>query len=623
MRQLIKCIIAFAMITNFIANANAITFQGHNTPSQPLTDRQKIESLLQSFMQYIETKDQEKMYALFLEGPVTWIAVNKDATQKERLKLNPLAPNYQRSDYQTWFQSVMQNSPKQEHFKNIEIVEDGHVASVSFDYSFWVNGKKGNWGKELWHLIKVADDWKIVSVIFSKELEKIKPEPPEAIGGDFDQSQKVRAIAEDLLRVANLPGLSVAIRHKDQLVFAQGFGFADLEKRQPVTPQTQFRAASVSKAITATALAKMMQDGLIDIDAPIARYLPQFPQKEYPITARLLSGHIAGFPHYIMGDRTENRYYPTVQDALSVFAHHQQIAPSGTKYHYSSHGTVLLSAMMEAASGIPYLSYVQQSVLNPLGLKHTEAEMLRHKAMPNMSRIYAKSGNNNVLVENPRELSAFWASAGWVTTPSDMVNMTRAFSNGYLSADTMRTMFTSQALQSGEKIQVGIGWRLSYDIQGRPVYEHAGVTQGARSVISYFPNEDLAISVMTNLEWVSSIEETAHMLAQAFLNKKHNPSVADGHYPVQGEMQFGGQDTPFTGKLNINQGSGTIQVMQYEWPIHHLYSNVYALVTHQGVYYLQIDSDQQKSLNARAIRYSSQLKEAAINTKPFLRFSKN
>ncbi len=88
-------------------------------------------------------------------------------------------------------------------------------------------------------------------------------------------------------------------------------------------------------------------------------------------------------------------------------------------------------------------------------------------------------------------------------------------------------------------------------------------------------------------------------------------------------MQFGGQDTPFTGKLNINQGSGTIQVMQYEWPIHHLYSNVYALVTHQGVYYLQIDSDQQQSLNARAIRYSSQLKEAAINTKPFLRFSKN
>lgn len=623
MRLIIRCIIVFAIVTNFIANVNAIPIQGHNTPSQPLTDRQKIESLLQSFMQYIETKNQEKMYTLFLEGSVTWIAVNKEATQKERLKLNPLAANYQRSDYQTWFQSVMQNSPKQEHFKNIEIVEDGHVASVSFDYSFWVNQKKGNWGKELWHLIKVADDWKIVSVIFSKELEKIKPEPQDTIGGDFDQSQKVRAIADDLLRVANLPGLSVAIRHKDQLVFAQGFGFADLEKRLPVTPQTQFRAASVSKAITATALAKMMQDRVIDIDAPIAHYLPQFPHKEYPITARLLSGHIAGIPHYIMGDRTENRFYPSVQDALNVFSHHPQIAPSGTKYHYSSHGTVLLSAMMEAASGIPYLTYVQQSVLNPFGLKHTEAEMLRYKAMPNMSRIYAKSGNSNVLVENPRELSAFWASAGWVTTPSDMVNMTRAFSNGYLSADTMRTMFTSQTLQSGEKTQVGIGWRLSYDINGRPVYEHAGVTQGARSVISYFPNEDLAISVMTNLEWVSSIEETAHMLAQAFLNKKSNPSVADGHYAIQGEMQFGGQDTSFTGKLNINQGSGTIQAMQYEWPIHHLYSNVYALVTHQGVYHLQIDSDQQQSLSARAIRYSSQLKESAIHTKPFLRFSKN
>lgn len=620
MRQLSKLILISIALACSVANASAIASSTIIAGKEGQTDRQKIEFILQSFMKYIESKDQEKMHALFLDGPVTWIAVNKEATQKERLKLDPNLPNYQRSDYKTWFQSVMQSSLKQEHFKNIEIVEDGYVASVSFDYSFWVNQQKGNWGKELWHLVKTGTDWKIVSVIFSKELEKIRPEPEDAIGGHFAESQKIRAMADDLLKVANLPGLSIAIRRKDELVFAQGFGFADVEKRVPVTPQTQFRAASVSKAITATALAKMMQDKVIDIDAPIARYLPQFPQKEYPITARLLSGHIAGIPHYLMSDRTENRYYPSVQDALSVFSHHEQIAPSGTKYHYSSHGTVLLSAMMESASGIPYLTYVQQVVLNPLGMKQTEPEMLHYRVMPNMSRIYERSGNSNIAVKNPREYNAFWASAGWATTPTDMVNMTRAFSNGYLNEQTKQTMFTSQVLQSGEKIQVGTGWRLSYDIAGRPVYEHAGVTQGARSVITYFPNEDLAISVMTNLEWVSSIEETAHMLAQAFLNKGTKPSIPDGNYNIKGQMQFGGQDPSFTGKLHINGEIGEIQTAQYAWPIHYLHSNVYALVTHQGIYYLQIDADQHRSLTAKAIRYSSQLKEAAINTKPFISF---
>lgn len=596
------------------ANANAAA------KAEQLSDRQKIETILHSFMECIESRDSEKMYSFFLEEPVTWIAVNKEATQKERLKINPTALNYQRSDYKTWFQSVMKNGLKQEHFKNIDIIEDGYVASVSFDYSFWVDKKKGNWGKELWHLIKVGDDWKIVSVIFSKELEKINPEPKDAIGGHFYESQKIRAIADDLLKVANLPGLSVAIRHKDEIVFAQGFGFADLENRLPVTPQTQFRAASVSKAITATALGKMMQDKVIDIDAPIAHYLPQFPQKEYPITARLLSGHIAGIPHYLMSDRTENRYYPSVQDALNVFSHHEQIAPSGTKYHYSSHGTVLLSAMMEKASGLPYLSYVQNAVLNPFEMKHTEPEMLPYKAMPLMSRIYQRSGNSNILVKKPREYNAFWASAGWVTTPTDIVNMTRAFSNDYLTKETKQTMFSSQTLHSGEKTQVGTGWRLSYDIAGRPVYEHAGGTQGARSVITYFPNEDLAISVMTNLEWVSSIEETAHMLVQAYLSKESKTNNADANYDIKGQMQFDGQDTSFTGELRINGERGKIQAAQYEWPIHHLHTNVYALVTHQGVYYLQIDINQQQAVNAKAIRYSTQLKESAVNAKPFISF---
>ena len=589
--------------------------------TEQISDKRKIEMILQDFMECIESKNQEKMYSFFHDEPVTWIAVNKEATQKIRLQNDPSLLNYQRSDYKTWFQSVMQNSMKQERFKNIEIVEDGAVASVSFDYSFWVNQKKGNWGKELWHLIKVGNDWKIVSVIFSKELEKINPEPEDKIDLYYSESQKIQAIADDLVKVANLPGLSIAIRRKNDIVFAQGFGYADIEKRSPVTTHTQFRSASVSKAITATALGKMIQDEVINIDAPIEKYLPHFPKKESLITARLLSGHIAGIPHYLSNDNYENRYYSSMNDALNVFSHHEQIAPSSTKYHYSSHGTVLLSAMMESASGIPYLSYVQQNVLIPFNMKNTEPDLLRFKTMPNMTRIYQKVMGENKVVQNPRDYSAYWASAGWVTTPTDIVNMTKAYSNGYFQSDTMKTMFTSQLLQSGAKTQVGIGWRLSFDMGGRQVYEHAGVTEGARSVVSFFPNEDLAISVMTNVEWVSSIEETAHMLAQVFLNESSKQEVVNGNYSIEGTIQFEGKETPFTGTLQMQGEKGKLHAAKYEWPVHHIHSNVYALVTHQGIYYLQIESDKNHRLNANAIRYSTQLSEPPINARPFLSFT--
>ena len=93
-------------------------------------------------------------------------------------------------------------------------------------------------------------------------------------------------------------------------------------------------------------------------------------------------------------------------------------------------------------------------------------------------------------------------------------------------------MFESQTLESGEKTQVGIGWRRSFDMDGRDILEHAGVTEGTRSVICYFPDEDIAILVMTNTDWVSTIEETAHMLVLPFLTTKKDSATLKGEFNI-------------------------------------------------------------------------------------------
>src|SRR5215207_2866241 len=169
----------------------------------------------------------------------------------------------------------------------------------------------------------------------------------------------VRAMAEQLLATANLPGLSIAISRNGQVVFAEGFGYADIERRRRITPDTRFRIASVSKVVTVTALAKLVEDGRFDLDAPIQRYVPSFPAKAWPITSRQLAGHLSGMPHYSEADRIEPRFYSSVTDALGVFAHVGLKFEPGTAYSYSTHAFTLLSAAIEGAAGQPFLDYVQ------------------------------------------------------------------------------------------------------------------------------------------------------------------------------------------------------------------------------------------------------------------------
>lgn len=386
-------------------------------------------------------------------------------------------------------------------------------------------------------------------MIYSIELEIYKTEFQDFKHFDNSESNLVRKMANELLRIANLPGLSVAIRKKDKIVFAEGFGYADLEIKIPVMTTTQFRAASASKTMTVTGLAKMMQDGIIDIESEVQKYVPNYPIKEYPITLKQLAGNISGMPHYLNSDKIENRFYSSIKDALTVFSHQKLLFKPQTKYSYSSAGFVLLSTAMEGASGVNFIDYLQDKVFNPLGMKSTEPDMGKYRLMPNLTKYYEKQNNSYVAIKNPRDLSSNWAAGGFVTTPTDLVNMTKAYSNGYLTSSMVMKMFESQTLLSGEQTNVGIGWRIGSDMEGRNIIEHAGVTEGTRSVISYFPEEDMAISVMTNTEWVSSIEETAHMLLLPFLKKTKNYCKLNENYQIKAKFMQNGKEKEVKGKL--------------------------------------------------------------------------
>ena len=255
-----------------------------------------------------------------------------------------------------------------------------------------------------------------------------------------------------------IPGLALAVAVNGRLVYAEGFGYADLEQRVPAWPATKFRIGSISKPLTAVALMQLVEEGKVDLDAPVQRYVPSFPKKGAKITPRLLAGHLAGIRHYKGDEFLIARHYDSVLEGLRVFEDDPLIAPPGVKFSYSSYGFNLLSAVIESGARQPFVAYMQEHVFTPLGLIGTMADQNR-PLIEQRSRFYERKKDgaldNAPYVDN----SYKWAGGGFLSNAEDLVRFGSALLRpGFLSEKSLRLLFTSQKTIAGQETGYGIGW---------------------------------------------------------------------------------------------------------------------------------------------------------------------
>lgn len=151
-------------------------FQSAYCQQKKTDDKREIQKVLNSFMECLVQKDSTKFYSLFHKDPIVWVGVTHQKTYAEELKKDSTAKDNFRANYKAFYRHFYDKSIE-EKFYNIQILENGYIATVMFDYSFWEKEKKSNWGKESWSMIKTNGKWKITSVIFSTEDETINAEP--------------------------------------------------------------------------------------------------------------------------------------------------------------------------------------------------------------------------------------------------------------------------------------------------------------------------------------------------------------------------------------------------------------------------------------------------------------
>lgn len=351
-------------------------------------------------------------------------------------------------------------------------------------------------------------------------------------------------IAHDLFATKPAPALSFAAARPNGVVWAEALGKANLEHDVVATPAHSFPLGSVSKVVTSTAAARLVSRGVLDLDAPIAHYLPDLPEHHRATTLRQLFTHRGGVRHYLPkdfdidgpGGAIYMRTYPTNAEVRALFIDDPLIAAPGTAVNYSSYGYTLASMAMEAAAGRGFLELIETEIAHPLGLASLTAEdpwtiipgratrymnqfdvATLYGGLPEAARPRLTDGWANMPLSNP---AYCWAGAGFLMTPSDTARFGAALLDAPESKFTpaeRALLFTPMTEATQTSPPLGLGWRIDKDAKGRLRWHHAGATPGGRCLLTIYPELGLSVamagSVMTML---LDVAKAASDLADTF-----------------------------------------------------------------------------------------------------------
>lgn len=317
--------------------------------------------------------------------------------------------------------------------------------------------------------------------------------------------------AEEQMAYRGQPGMAVGIVYDQQLVWSHGFGISDTKTGQPVTPQTNFRIASISKVFTATAILQLRDAGKLRLEDPVVQYLPWFRLRgeepnSKPITIWDLLTHTAGLPRESDFGYWTDGHFPTQQEMIDMLAKQEVVFPPETRYKYSDLGFAVAGEIVSAVSGESYEDYVRQHILVPLGMTTTSFPT-EAKNDPSLATGYGRR-----MPDGKRAIRAFAdaralnAAAGLSSNVDDLARFIMLqFRDGSVDGTTvlqpssLREMHRVQWLQPDWGSGVGLGFSIQHTDLGA-VVGHGGTFQGYKTNISFIPELKIGIIVLTNAD---------------------------------------------------------------------------------------------------------------------------
>jgi serine beta-lactamase-like protein LACTB, mitochondrial len=299
----------------------------------------------------------------------------------------------------------------------------------------------------------------------------------------------------------------------------------------PVAPDTRFRIGTASTALTSAAVGLLLEQGRLNLDDEIQTHVPEFPEKQWPVTLRQLMGHVAGV-RTDSGDEGPllSAHCERPVEGLQAFAERSLLFEPGTQYRDSSYGWILVSAAVEAAAGEPFLRFMRKQVFEPLGMDDTMADSATEPAPDRATSYFPRfAADPRYGPDLMREIdySCYAGSSVFLSTPSDLVRFAMAINSGQLlQPATVQLLQTSQRLDSGQATGYGLGWDLETDAlageQSRLVGHDGESLGGMVASFMTFPKPGIVVAVASNVSYADT-HSLAVKIAQAFAELMRGP----------------------------------------------------------------------------------------------------
>lgn len=341
--------------------------------------------------------------------------------------------------------------------------------------------------------------------------ENIDPFPTDSLFNDLDRGiieQKARIIDSAFTRLNRRYGFNgcVLYAEKGRLVYENAFGYADFRKKEPLTLQSQFQLASVSKMFTAMAIMILHEQGKLDYDDPLVTFIPEFPDKE--ITIRMLLNHRSGLTNYnYLADEYWDRDLPmSNEDVIELFAKYDPppyFSPNNG-FHYCNTNYALLASVVERITGESFDQYARENIFEPLGMDHTFIYNLRGDTLVPRYVPVGVQGHlarrRRPYIERDYYQNGVMGDKGVYSTIQDLYNWDQAlYKEKLVTNGTLQEAFSPGSPRYRGRINnYGFGWRIK-DGRDSTVF-HYGWWKGFRSYFIRDMAQQKTIIVLTNID---------------------------------------------------------------------------------------------------------------------------
>lgn len=359
----------------------------------------------------------------------------------------------------------------------------------------------------------------LILVLFSFSSCKKQIIDPRIV---LDREYKKEILAgRDAMKIYLLttaPGASICVSIDGKTVWSEGLGYANKELKAPARPETKFRIGRSSQLLAAMLVARLQEEGKLNVDSSFYTYVPQYPKKQWDFTVRNLGTHSAGFPETNYDVVNNKQGFKSLKEYIHSTANDSLAYPPNQYFAVSDYGTCMLGVLAETIGGKSYQKLVQEMLLDTLGLKETIIDnpeyLIDYRSSSYFQNFIAQ------LVNAPEIDQRFMAPAyGYLSTADDLNKLGQIMMNKqFFSEESYKLFFTQNLLSGGYLSNLGFGWQIYTDNKGRKVYIQQGSTIGGTSFLAIFPDQKLVVSMCTNLA-DNSESLPVGKITQLFLDK--------------------------------------------------------------------------------------------------------